>query len=138
MFREARLQFAVVRADVYNKGTMSNPEISTEVAKNPEIKIHPEQFIVPETIQQIGVSAQQQTVNPLTDDSNQPLATPTDPDPTQTFHVLTVPSDIAHDPKELVAGAHGPANLSVTWLDMYWLREMQIALSKSWKVIFGK
>lgn len=119
---------------------MSTPEIIPEQMQQPEIVAKPEQPIVPETIQSIGVQSAPQAPNPVVSD-NQVIASPTpttvsvpQPDPTPT---LTVPAAVASDEKTLEKGAHGPANLGVTWLDMFWLREVGKAIQKGWKVIFG-
>lgn len=117
---------------------MSTPEIMPEQPMQPEIVARPEQPIVPETIQSLGVTAPAQTPQPVVSDNNQVIAQPVPTTPTyDPATTLTVPASIAQNEKELEKGAHGPAELGVTWLDMYWLREVGKALQRGWKVIFG-
>ena len=126
---------------IYND-VMSTPELTPEQpTQQPEV-VQPrvEQPIVPETQQQLGVSAPPQAPQAVVNDNNQVIATPV---PTQvvvedTTPAVVVPVELAADEKELEKGAHGPSNLAVTWLDMYWLREVGKAFSKGWRVIFGK
>ena len=73
-------------------------------------------------------------------DNNQVIAQPipTQVETEDTTPAVTVPVEIALSEKDLEKGAHGPSNLAVTWLDMYWLREVGKAFTKGWRVIFGK
>ncbi len=117
---------------------MSTPEIISEQPVQPEMTPRVEQPIVPETAQQLGVTAPPQAPKPIAAPDNpvvvQPVSITPLPDETPS---LTVPTNIALSEKELEKGATGPSNLAVTWLDMYWLREVGRAFSKGWKVIFG-
>lgn len=123
---------------------MSTPEIIPDMPRPADVQPRVEQPIIPETQQQLGVSAPPQNPKPLVADDNQVLVQPvvTTPvipapvaDPTPT---LTVPANIAQSQKELEKGAAGPADLSITWLDMTWLRDVHRAVSRGWKVIFGQ
>lgn len=118
---------------------MSTPEIIPEQPRAPEVQPRVEQPIVPETQQQLGVSAPPQAPQPVVSENNQiiaqPVATEIVIDQTPS---LSIPVVVASSEQELEKGAHGPADLSVTWLDMYWLREMGKAITKGWKVIFGQ
>ena len=118
---------------------MSTPEIIPQQPRAPEVTPRVEQPIVPETLQQAGVQTQPQPPKPVTNDDNtvlvQPVVTTPAYDPATT---LTVPTTVAMNEKELEKGAQGPANLSVTWLDMYWLRQVGQALKKGWRVLFGQ
>lgn len=119
---------------------MSTPEIIPEQSlTQPElIQARVEQPIVPETQQQLGVSALPQTPQAVVNDNNQVIAQPIPTQVEDTTPAVTVPVEIALSEKELEKGAYGPSNLSVTWLDMYWLREVGKAFTKGWRVIFGK
>lgn len=120
---------------------MSTPEIVPEQGISQPETVQPrvEQPIVPEKQQQLGVTAPPQAPDPVVTDMNQVLAQPV----TVAVQVdetpyVAIPLEVATNEQELEKGAHGPSNLAVTWLDMYWLREMGKAITKGWRVIFGK
>lgn len=117
---------------------MSTPEIIPEQPQQPDVEVKPEQFIVPETAQQLGVTAPPKNPKPLVSDPTQAIVQPAPAAVIDTTPVLAVPPEVATSEKELEKGATGPSNLSVTWLDMYWLREVGKALTKGWRVLFGQ
>lgn len=119
---------------------MSTPEIvPQEVPRQPEVTPRQEQFIVPETAQQLGVTAPQQTPQPLHGDDNQVLVQPVPSTPTVPENSFTVPTSTtgAHDIKELEKLAHGSDELAITWYDAQWLREVKRKIMKGIKIIFG-
>jgi len=115
---------------------MSTPEIIPPQPRQPEVTHRQEQYIVPETQQQLGVTTPPQNPQPLQIQDQivvQPVVThPGDP------QVFQIPSTIAHDQKQLEEGAKGSPELAVTWLDTYWLREMKKAIGRGLKVLFGQ
>ncbi len=120
---------------------MSTPEIMPpEAQQPPEMTARPEQFIVPETAQQLGVTAPAHNPQPLHGDNNQVLVQPIPTTPTVPANIFTVPSGMtgAHDMKELEKLAHGPDELARTWYDMQWLREAKRKLMKGIQIIFGE
>lgn len=132
------ISIAREQADIYNEH-MSTPEIIPEQPRQPDVEPRVEGLVIPETEQQLGVSAPPQAPQAVVSDNNQIIATPVQTavqiDPVTT---ITVPANLATNEKELEKGAHGPSNLAITWLDMYWLREVSKALSKGLRVIFGQ
>ncbi len=118
---------------------MSTPEIIPDQPPQQEVAPRVEQPIVPETAQQLGVTAPQQAPAPLvSQDDNQVLVQPVPITPVDDTPTLAVPAAVAMSEKDLEKGATGPANLSITWLDAFWLREVGKALVKGWKVMFGQ
>ncbi len=130
---------APVQQGIYNE-FMSTPELVPEQPRQPDIQPRVEQPIVPETQQQLGVSAPPQVPDPVVTENEvlaQPTATAVTPIEDTTPSV-TVPIEVAMSEIELEKGSQGPSNLAVTWLDMFWLREVGKAVSKGWRIIFGQ
>lgn len=132
---------AAIVPHVYNERVMSTPEIvPQEAQRQPEVTARPEQFIVPETAQQLGVTAPQHNPQPLHGDNNQVLVQPIPTTPTIPTNIFTISTGMtgAHDMKELEKLAHGPDELSRTWYDMLWLREAKRKIMKGIQIIFGE
>lgn len=118
---------------------MSTPELIPEAPRSPEpVSQRVEQPVISETIQSLGITVPPQAPKPVVSDTGQVMAQPV-VDPTiATPQVLSVPQTIATSKKELEKGAEGPANLSITWLDRMWLRNIGKAVLKGWKIVFGQ
>lgn len=104
----------------------TTPEILKPGA--PEVTERPEEFIVPETLQQSGVRVVQKTFKAqVTDGRGKPIIqTP----PTQVVTV-TPPSDSA----TLTKQAKGDTTSSLTWLAAFWLRIIKKAIHFGWKLV---
>ncbi len=106
----------------------ATPEIPRP--ETPQIQERPEEFIVPETLQQSGIKVVQKTFKAqVSDDKGQPvIQTP----PTQVITV-TPPADTT----SLTTWSKGSVSSSLTWLGAFWLRIIKKALHFGWKIIGG-
>jgi len=99
----------------------------------PEGKIteRPEEFIVPETLQQAtGVKVVQKTFKAqVTDDRGKPIIQ------TPPAQVITVQPPA--DTTSLTTWSKGSVSSSITWLGAFWLRIIKKALHFGWKIIGG-
>lgn len=105
-----------------------NMAATPEIEKQPQVEARPEEFIVPETLQQAGVKVVQKTFKAqVKDDKGQPLIqTP----PTQVVNITPPASQ-----PTLTSWAKGPITSSLTWLGAFWLRILKKALHFGWRVI---
>jgi len=106
----------------------ATPEIPRPEA--PQITERPEEFIIPETLQQSGVKVVQKTFKAqVTDDHGKPvIQTP----PAQVINV-TPPADTT----SLTTWSKGSVSSSLTWLGAFWLRIIKKALHFGWKIVAG-
>jgi hypothetical protein len=97
----------------------------------PQIQERPEEFIVPETLQQSGVKVVQKNFKAqFSDDKGQPvIQTP----PTQVVTIQPPGDDAA-----LTTWSKGAVSSSLTWLGAFWMRIIKKAIHFGWRVIGGK
>jgi hypothetical protein len=97
----------------------------------PPVIEHPEEFIVPETLQGSGVKVVQKNFKAQVKDNrgNPVIQTP----PTQVITTVQPPGDTV----TLTQQAKGDTKLSVTWLAAFWLRIIKKALHFGWRIVSG-
>ncbi len=96
----------------------------------PKIEERPEEFIVPETLQQGQTSGiqvvQKNFKSQVTDDQGKPIIQV----PSTQVITITPPSDMT----TLSAQAKGSTTSSLTWLAAFWLRIIKKAMHFGWKI----
>jgi hypothetical protein len=105
----------------------TTPEI---LKGEPQVTERPEEFIVPETLQQAGVKVVQKNFTAqVKSDKGQPLIQ------TPPAQVITVQPPAP--PGTLTAWAKGPISQSLTWLGAFWIRTLKKAWRFGWRIISG-
>lgn len=95
----------------------------------PQIKEKPEEFVIPETLQQsTGVQVVQKNFKAqVKDDSGVPLIqTP----PTQVIQITPPANDTV-----LQSWSKGSITSSQSWLGMFWLRIIKKAIALGWRIV---
>lgn len=103
----------------------ATPEIPRS---EPQIVERPEEFIVPETLQQSGVKVVQKTFKAQVNDGKGKPIIQTPP-----AQVITVQPPA--DQTTLTTWSKGSVSSSVTWLAAFWLRIIKKAMHFGWQIM---